>query len=411
MEQNKPDNKPKIFAGIAVGLLIVAVALITIFISTDKKNIPDDAVARAGNISISDEAFDHWLEIAAMSQQQAQPDDKKKKKKDPVPKKGTQEYNQLRDQVMQFLINAAWIEQEAADKDVAINKKDIDKEFEKTKKQFFPKKKDFDKFLKTSGMSLDDVRLRVKLQLLSNKIRENVTKEASKVSSEDIDKYYKKNKKQFTTPATVDVKLILTKKKSDAEKAKKALEDGDSFKSVAKKYSTDEASKNNGGKLNGVTEGQFGKKFDEEVFKKGKKGVIIGPFKTSLGYYVVEITKKTKKKTTSLKNKATRKQIKGILESQGQQEALQKFIEDFREEWKSRTECNKGFVVQECGNAPKPKTTAPPAGGGAPPQQGGGSAPPPQQGGGSAPPPQQGGGSAPPPQQGGGSAPPPSGGQ
>ncbi len=394
--EKKSDNKPKIFAAIVIGLVIAAVALITIFVSTDSKNIPKDAVARAGNLSISTAAFDHWLEIAAKSQEQAQPDDKKKKKKDPIPKKGTQEYNQLRDQVMQFLINAAWIEQEAADKDIKINEKDIDKEFAKTKKQFFPKKKDFDKFLKNSGMSVEDVQLRVKLQLLSNKIREKVTKEASKVSSDDIDKYYKKNKKQFTTPATVDVKLVLTKKKSQAEAAKKALEKGDSFKAVAKKYSTDEASKNNGGKLNGVTEGQFGKKFDEEVFKKAKKGVIVGPFKTSLGYYVVEVTKKTKKKTTAL-NKATRKQIKGILESQGQQEALQKFIEDFREEWKSRTECRKGYVVQECGNAPKPKTTAPPAGGGAPPQQGGGSAPPPQQGGGSAPPPQQGGGSAPPP--------------
>ena len=395
------DKRPKIIAAVVIAVLVAAVALIVIFVSSGSNGIPSGAVARAGNLSISDKAFDHWVAIAAKSQQQAQPDKDKKKKKPTVPKKGTQEYNQLRDQVMQFLINAAWIEQEASEKGVKVSQKDIDKEFEKTKKQFFPKKKDFKKFLKTSGMSEDDVMVRVKLQLLSNEIREKVTKEASNVSDKDIEKYYKKNKKdQFTTPETIDVKLVVTKTKAKAEAAKKALKAGDSWKSVAKKYSTDEASKNNGGKLNGVTKGQFGKKFDEEVFKDGKKGVIIGPFKTTLGWYVVEITKKTKKKTTAL-NKATKKQIKGILESQGQQEALQKFIEDFRENWKSDTECRKGYVVEECGNAPKPKTTAPapgapPQGGGAPPQ--GGGAPPPQ------------GGGAPPP-QGGGSAPPPSGGQ
>ncbi len=398
------DGTPKIIAAVLIAVLVAAVALIVIFVSSGKNEIPSGAVARAGNLSISDKAFDHWFAIAAKSQQQAQPD-KDKKKKDAIPKKGTQEYNQLRDQVMQFLINAAWIEQEASEKGVTASQKDIDKEFEKTKKQFFPKKKDFEKFLKTSGMSEDDVMVRVKLQLLSNDIREKVTKEASKVSDKDIEKYYDKNKKdQFTTPETVDVRLVVTKTKAQAEKAKKALEAGDSWKSVAKKYSTDEASKNNDGKLNGVTKGQFGKKFDEEVFKKAKKGVIVGPFKTTLGWYVVELTKKTKKKTTKL-NKATKKQIKGILESQGQQEALQKFIEDFRENWKSDTECRKGYIVQECGNAPKPKTTAP-GPGGAPPQ--GGGAPPPQGGGGSPPP--QGGGGSPPP-QGGGSAPPPSGGQ
>ena len=60
--------------------------------------------------------------------------------------------------------------------------KDVQKEFQKQKKQSFPREADYQSFLKSSGMSQTDILLRVKLDLLSNKIRNKVTKGKSKVT-------------------------------------------------------------------------------------------------------------------------------------------------------------------------------------------------------------------------------------
>ena len=66
--------------------------------------------------------------------------------------------------------------------------------------------------------------------------------------------------------------------------------------------------------------------------------------------------------------KQAKETIKQLLASQNQQKALDAFVKDFRKKWKDKTNCRDGFVIQDCKNAPKPKTTAtaPP---GAVPQQ------------------------------------------
>ena len=101
------------------------------------------------------------------------------KKKTPVPK-GTpkpkdadlkkqcqQEYDALASQVMQFLISAEWIQQEADARGIKTTDKEVQKEFEDQKKQSFPKEKDYQEFLKTSGQTEDDLLFRVKLDVLS----------------------------------------------------------------------------------------------------------------------------------------------------------------------------------------------------------------------------------------------------
>ena len=57
--------------------------------------------------------------------------------------------------------------------------------------------------------------------------------------------------------------MVLTKTKAKADEAKKELEDGKSFKAVAKEYSIDEASKAQGGKLPDVSKGQQEKALDD----------------------------------------------------------------------------------------------------------------------------------------------------
>ncbi len=66
--------------------------------------------------------------------------------------------------------------------------------------------------------------------------------------------------------------------------------------------------------------------------------------------------------------------IRNLLRSQGQQQALDKWIKSFREDYKDKTDCADDFRIAECSNAPKEKTNTGPASGGNP----GGAQPAPQ---------------------------------
>jgi foldase protein PrsA len=380
----------KLRALLAVGTVAASAAALT---ACGGDSVPGNAVAKVGDDTISTTDFNHWMKVAAISSQGAQPGAQKtapqipqppdfaacvanKKKTAPKPAKGQpsptdaqfkaqckQEYEGLRDQVLQFLISARWIQGEASDQDVKVTDAEVNKQFQQTKKQSFPKEKDYTKFLKDSGMTQDDILFRVKLDTLSNKLREKVTKGKDKVTDAQIAAYYNKNKARFAQPERRDLRIVLTKTKDKADQARAAVASGQSFKDVAKKYSIDQASKSQGGVLLAVAKGQQEKALDTAVFK-AKKGQLVGPVKTQFGYYVFKVQKITKASQQSLAQ--AKQTIKQLLASQNQQKSLDTFVKDFRKKWKAKTNCKKGYQTQDCKNAPKQASTTATTGGAAP---------------------------------------------
>jgi foldase protein PrsA len=335
-------------------------------------DVPPGAVAKVGDSEITQDEFDKWLKTAVLGQAQGapaavpDPPDFAKcvaaKKKTPAPKgqnKPTdsqlkkqcqQEYDQLKGEVMQFLIQAEWVEQEAEQQGIKVSQKAVAKSLADQKKQAFPSEKAYRQFLNTSGMSEDDILFRVKLDQLQQKLTAKATEGSQKVSDSDIQEYYDKNKKRFAQPERRDLRVVLTKSEAKAQQAKKALDNGDSWKQVVDKYSIDEASKAQEGRLPAVAKGQQEKALDEAVFAS-KKGEVEGPVKTQFGWYVFEVEKVTPASQQSLEQ--SKDTIKNLLRSERQQKALDKFVKDFREEYKDQTDCADDFRIAECKNAPK----------------------------------------------------------
>ncbi len=349
--------------------------------------VPGNAVATVDGQSIEKTSFDHWLTVASKAGGQPnatvpQPPDftacvAQKRKTTPAPAKGqpkvtdaqlkTQcktEYDGLRNQVLQLLVSFKWIEGEAKAQKVSVTDAEIKKSFDTQRKQAFPKDADFQKFLKTSGQTQDDILMRVRLDALSNKIRDKVTKGKDKVTDPQAQAFYNKNKARFAQPERRDLRIVLTslKDKAKAAQAKKALDSGQSFATVAKKYSIDQASKAQGGKLPAVAKGQQEKPLDAAIFK-AKKGAIVGPVKTQFGWYVFSVSKITPaSQQTFDQAKVT---IKQTLASQNQQKALDAFVKGFRKRWKAKTDCRKVYATPDCKNGPKETPTPTPAAGGA----------------------------------------------
>ena len=362
---------------LALGAFFVPAAILA---GCGEGGIPGNAVAEVDGTAIEKQDFEHWLNVGAKAS--GQPDAKvpvppeyteciaAAKKAAAKPAEGQpkqtdadykaqckQQYEQLREQMMGLLISFEWIEREAKDQGVKVTDAEVKKSFEEQKKQSFPKDADYQKFLKDSGQTEADVLMRVRLDTLSNKIRDKVTKGKDKVSDQAIADYYEKNKAQFAQPERRDLSIVLTKTEAKANEAKAALESGESFKSVAKEFSIDDASKAQGGKLPAVAKGQQEKAFDDAIFK-AKKGKIQGPVKTQFGYYVFKVDKVTKASQQTLEQAKTT--IQQVLASQNQQKALDAFVKDFRKKWKEKTECRDDYVTQDCKNAPKPTPTPTP---------------------------------------------------
>jgi len=372
------------FAAALVGLVVL---------SGCGNDVPAGAVAKVGDSTITQDEFDKWMGIAVKGQSQSsggtsavpKPPDFEAcvaaKKKTPVPK-GQQkssdealkkqcksEYDTLKREVMQFLIQGEWVEQEAEKRGVKIKDAELQKALEDQKKQVFPNDKQYQQFLKTSGMTEKDVLFRVKLNELQQRLTQKVTEDAKNVSDEDIQTYYEKNKKRFAQPERRDLRVVLTKTQAKAQQAKKELQSGQPFKKVVKKYSIDEASKSQAGLLPAVSEGQQEKAFDTAIFD-APKNRIEGPVKTQFGWYVFEVEKVTKASQQTLEE--SKDTIKNLLRSQRQQKALDAFVKQFREDYKDQTSCADDYRVVECKNAPKDESNTGPASGGNPggqPQQ------------------------------------------
>jgi len=345
--------------------------------------LPGDAVVSVDGKSITKETFNHWMGVAAASSattsgsKPAIPEPPKytaciaSAKAAAKPAKGQaapteaalksqceQQYKSLQQEVLGFLISSNWVLGEASSLGVKISDKEVKKNFEKIKDQQFPKAAEFEKFLKTSGQTVSDLLLRVKLNLLSSKIQQKVVKEKSKVTHAQIEKYFKENPKRFEVAEKRNLLIILTKTEAQAKKAKQEIESGKSFESVAKRVSIDPTSKANGGKLTGVIKGQEEKALDTAIFA-AKKNVLSGPVKTPFGYYIYEVKSITPGSQQTLKQAEA--SIKSQLTATQQQKALSTFVKDFKTKWTAKTECRSGYSVADCKGYKAPKTTSTPA--------------------------------------------------
>ncbi len=355
-------------------LLLLPLALVAI--AGCGNEVPTNSVAKVEDEVVKKSEFEHWMRAASAGQQPpgataaAMPDPPNFEKcvaarqKEPVPKGSPkpdaadlkqqckEQYDALKGQVMAFLVSANWIRLEAEERGIDASPEKIRRQFEQQKKQAFPDEKSYQEFLKSSGRTEQDLLFQVELDYLSNEIRKKVVAGKGNVTDEDIRRYYEKNKKRFAQPERRDLNVVLATSKARAEAAREALEEGQSFSRVARRYSIDQASKSQGGKLPGVAEGQQEKALDEAVFAADVRE-LVGPVETQFGHYVFEVTKVTPASQQSMGE--VKETIRSLIKSEREQKALEAFVKQFRAKYKEKTHCAEGFEVAECENAPERK--------------------------------------------------------
>jgi parvulin-like peptidyl-prolyl isomerase len=328
----------------SAALLVVLFLIFAIAEGIGDPSVPSGDVAVVedapdGLGTITKEDLDHAIEQAAAESQVK-----------PVPKPGDPKYDELQEAALGQLFDSIWIQGLGEEMGFTVTPKEVSDELAKLKKQAFKSEKQYNEFLKEGHYTQADVNERVKVQIISTKVQEQITEEGSTPSSDEIEEYYEAAKSsQFTTPESRDVRTIANKDKAKVEEAKELLlkdDSPESWKKVAKKYST-EATKGNGGLQAGLTEGRLPEPLNAEVFAAGQ-GEVLGPVKGASTYTIFEVEKITPEKVQSLDE--AKSQISTQLSEQAQQKRFAAVIGNWRSTWTARTFCASDFVIERCAN-------------------------------------------------------------
>ena len=338
--------------------------------------VPGDSVASVDGNPITTKAFDHWMYVAAKSQAAQSPGAPVIVPTDPPKFNGCiaqvrksvptlakvpasqvrtdckQLFTSLSSQVLDFLIKTYWYQLEAQRLHIKVTDKQVQNAFETAKKQQFSTDTQFQTFLSQTGQTLQDILFRFRANQIFQKL---IARHSSKVTSAQIQAYYNSHRSQFGTPETRDIRIVLTKTQAEANTAKAALQHGGAWKTIAKKYSTDPTSKNNGGLLVGVTKGEEDAALDAAAFA-APLNKLLGPVKGQFGYYIFEVTKITKATQQTLAQATPL--IQQTLSGQSQTSSQTAVDNTARKHWLSQTQCRSGFAMTDCSGYKAPKTTS-----------------------------------------------------
>jgi parvulin-like peptidyl-prolyl isomerase len=259
----------------------------------------------------------------------------------PFPKAGTADYQGVKNQAMQYLVQRAEYEQKAKSLGIKVDNAKVDARLKQIKQQYFGgDEKKYQAALKTQGLTETDVRLDIRQRLLSEQILAKVAKDA-KVTDADIKKYYDSHKQQYVTPETRDVRHILVAKKALADSIYKQLKAGGDFGKLAKKYSKDPGSAKQGGKLT-VSKGQTVPQFDKAAFAM-KTNEISKPIHTQYGYHIIQpLSAVRPPKTTALKD--VKESIRQQLTQTKKNEKMRTWVNDVTKEYKSKIKYAPGYA-------------------------------------------------------------------
>ena len=251
------------------------------------------------------------------------------------------QYEALIAQIMTQLVDIEKAKAYAEEQGITVSDQDVDQEIETLKDQVaqqaqsqgqdLGREEAFDQALQQAGITEEQLRQQIREQLPIQKVQEMVAGNAGP-SQEEVEQFYEQNKAaQFTTPETRCTRHILFNKdqKEKAEEVKKQLQNGGDFADLAKEYSQDPGSAEQGGDIGCIGRGETVPTFEEAVFN-AKQGEIVGPVETEFGYHVIEVTDIQEEATQPLSE--VEGQIRDQLTTEAQSEVFTTWLQKQREQ-------------------------------------------------------------------------------
>lgn len=236
---------------------------------------------------------------------------------------------QLRQWSRENVIERALISQHARTSGPEVAADEIDAAIEDMRKQY-----------ESRGQSLKEMddeqqgtlREAIEVQIRTERLLREVTKDVAEPSEEDVNKYYEENAEQFRTPERLRVAHIVKHPAAgDLEaahqqvlEARRQIDEGKPFEMLVTKYSD---CPENGGDLGYIVRGQMVEEFDDVVFNMAV-GDTSGVFQTRFGFHIAKLYDRRPSDIRPLKD--VKEAIAGELKSQLQREAVENFVDKLK---------------------------------------------------------------------------------
>ncbi|ARJ38382.1 foldase [Sporosarcina sp. P21c] len=161
-----------------------------------------------------------------------------------------------------------------------VDDKQVDAEFDKNKEQLG---ENFEAFLAQQGQTPESFKKMIRL----NKLQEAALTDGIEVSDEEL------NKRLEESQSEINARHILVEDEKTAKEVKEKLDKGEDFAKVAKEYSTDPGSKDEGGDLDWFAYGVMVPEFWNAAYDL-EPGKISEPVQSDNGFHIIEVKEKRK---------------------------------------------------------------------------------------------------------------------
>lgn len=212
--------------------------------------------------------------------------------------------------VLDQMINTELLAQNAEKEGIKVTDKEIQSSYNDLK-TYVNSDEQIKKSAEDLGISDDFLKEQAKLSLLIQKSQEKFYSE-EKVSDSEMKKYYDEHIDEYKKDE-VEASHILIKTTDDqnkplpeaeqkkakekAEKVLKEVKAGGDFAELAKKYSQDPGSAEQGGSLGTFGKGMMVKEFEDAAFGM-EPGQVSNLVKTNFGYHIIKVTDRIKETTS-----------------------------------------------------------------------------------------------------------------
>lgn len=242
-----------------------------------------------------------------------------------------------KDELYDEMVNqygAATVEQMISDKIVALEAKkqkvnildaELNKEVDKLKESYGGEDV-FNQMLEANNTTVDVLKEDLKNYLTLRKLLEPQIK----ITDEDLKTYFDENKDSLGEVEQVNASHILVEDEATAKEIKQKLTDGADFAELAKEYSTDEGSKENGGKLGFFPKGTMVTEFEDVAFAL-PINEISEPVKSDYGYHIIKVEEKKEAKEANYDD--SKEAIKQTLIDQKMESEYSIWLEDKKKDY------------------------------------------------------------------------------
>lgn len=251
------------------------------------------------------------------------------------------QYEALIVQIMPQLVEIEIAKAYAEEQGITVSEQEVNQEIDLLKDQVAQqaqaqgqdvgREEAFDQALQQAALTEEQLRQQIREQLPIQEVQERVAGDVGP-SQEEVERFYEENKAaQFTTPETRCTRHILFNKdqKAKAEEVKGQLQDGGDFAQLAREFSQDPGSAEQGGDLGCLGRGETVPSFEEAVFGAGQ-GEIVGPVETEFGYHIIEVTDIQEEATQPLSE--VEAQIRDQLTTEAQTEEFTAWLQKQKEQ-------------------------------------------------------------------------------